>query len=122
MLDNSSRALSPIRSALTNSHIGAITIAVLVLAALEACLSAVWIPFERVIDFVVTAIAILGIPFISHDWSFTDRPDITIPIVYLIYAATTVFAASMLSRWLYGEGPFLALMRYWNQISGGKRA
>ena len=95
--------------ALAASHVAAVTIAVLLLWSLDAAFRALWPPLSRVIDFVLTGIAILDIPYLSPGLTVTDRSMLMIASGYLYEAVISFFGAWLLSRWAYGVGPFSTL-------------
>jgi hypothetical protein len=96
------------RGVLADSHIGEVSIAVLLLRALESGVKAIPGPLFRFADFLVTAVAIRGIPFGSGTFTFID---LAIPLGYLAEAMTAFAAAWLVSRWVYGMGPFRTLSR-----------
>ena len=54
-----------LRQILDDSHIAAVTIAVLLLWSLDGAFQALWIPVSRAVGFLLTAVAILDIPYFS---------------------------------------------------------
>ena len=94
-----------LRKILRDSHIAAVAIAVLLMWSLEWIWYAVHGPFWRIADFVFNLIAILGLPFGSGHFTFTDRLILVSTLSYCFYAITAIAAAWLLSRWAYGMSP-----------------
>jgi hypothetical protein len=93
---------------LADSHIAAVAIAVLLLRSLESGVRILEHPFYRVVDFLINAVATRGIPSGSGTFTFIDW---LMPFGYLINTITTLGAAWLVSRWVYGVGPFDSLSR-----------
>ena len=94
------------RQILTESRIPAVTIAVLIVWALDSGVRALKAPLFGIIDFVINVAAIGGTPYGSGRffWGPWIRP--------LSYAFTAIFylgAAWILSRWVFGIRPFRSL-------------
>ena len=106
----------PLRNILAESHISAITIAVLLFWSLNAAFHALWSPLFRVAKYLFTAVAILGIPY-SGTITFEDRVMLFATISYLFSALVSFAAAWLLARWVYGDGPLRSLSRYSNRIA-----
>jgi len=105
-----------LRAVLGESHVGAVAIAVLLFWSLLLASQFVWqnslyIVF-RVADFLATAIAILGMPFISDRLSVADRWYLQKAAWQLLSSVWYFAAAFFLSRWIFGTGPFIALRGY----------
>lgn len=99
-----------LREILADSHIAAVAISVLLLWTLTSAATALRIPFFQAAEYVVTAVAILGIPYSSHTWIGADR-FMLLTTVYGLYGALVSFAGAwFLSRWVYGVGPLRALI------------
>lgn len=109
----------PLRQILVDSHIAAITIAILLLWSLEAGFLALWQPLSRVIHFLFTAVAILGIPDYSWTFSIADRISWIVTGTFLYSAILEFFAAWILSHWIYGLPPLRALQHY-RKIPAGR--
>jgi len=101
-----------LRKVLADSHIAAITIAVLLTWSLQWILSALWSPFVLAADIVIDAIGILGIPFGVGHFSFADRLTLIASLSYCLYALTAVAASWLISNWVYGMTPFRTLRAY----------
>jgi len=54
-----------LRNILADSHVAAIAIAVLLLWALDDAFRALWPPFFQLVQYLLTAVAILDIPYFS---------------------------------------------------------
>ena len=98
-----SKSLSQV---LAESHIAAVAIAVLLLWTLDEGVRGLWTLVVPAADFVVTAIAIRGIPYVRIPviWTFT--------VLYLLGSFMSLAAAWLLSRWVYGVGPLASLTEY----------
>jgi hypothetical protein len=101
-----------LRKILADSHVAAVAIAALLTFALQSFVDALWSPFVRVADFVLNAIAILGIPSGSWRFGFTDLNALTAALSYCLYAFISIVAAWLLSRWIYGMTPISMLRAY----------
>jgi hypothetical protein len=98
-----------LRQVLADSHVAAVTIAVLLLWSLDAAFRALWLPVSHVLGFLFTAVAILDIPYFSPTLTVTDRVMLVTASAYLYGAVVSFSAAWVLSRWVYGIGPFRSL-------------
>jgi hypothetical protein len=96
----------PLSQFLAESHIAAVAIAVLLLWTLDWAVRGLWTLVVPAADFVVTAIAVRGIPYehVSVIWTFT--------VLYLLSSFLSLAAAWLLSRWVYGVGPLRSLTGY----------
>src|SRR5947199_2693868 len=99
-----------LREVLADSHIAAAAIAMLMIGSLRAATLALFFPFYRILNFLVSAIAIRDIPsaFLLPD-DTPARAALIITSLYCAYAAAYVLSAWLLSRWVYGMGPLRAL-------------
>jgi hypothetical protein len=98
-----SKSLSQV---LAESHISTVAIAVLLLWTLDWGVRGLWTLVVPAADFVVTAIAIRGIPY-------AQTPVIwTLTVLYLLSSFLSLAAAWLLSRWVYGVGPLRTLTGY----------
>jgi hypothetical protein len=102
---------------LAESHIAAITIAVLLLWCLNGAFQALWAPVARVVGFVFTAVAILDVPYFSPTLTLADRFTLVSASAYLYGAIINFSAAWLLSRWVFGAGPVRSLTRYCKNLS-----
>jgi len=96
------------RGVLADSHVAAVSIAVLFLRGLESGVKALQGPLFRCADFLVNVVAIRGIPFGSGTFTLID---LAIPLAHLADAITAFAAAWIVSRWVYGVGPFCSLSK-----------
>ena len=96
------------RKVLADSHVAAIAIAVLLLKSLESGVRTLEHPFYLAVNFLITSVAIRGIPYGSGTFTFVDW---IMPVGYLTNSVTTLGAAWLVSRWVYGVGPFCSLSK-----------
>jgi hypothetical protein len=111
-----------LRQALADSHVAAITIAVLLLWVLDATCRGLWDPLYDLGAFVFTGIAIWDIPYISPTPTLADRSMLIITAYYLYSAFVCVLGAWLLSRWVYGMAPLRSLATYRSQLIRRKDA
>lgn len=109
-----------LRQILVDSHIAAVAIAVLLLWSLDGIFHALSGPVFRAIGFLLTAAAIRGIPYYSPTPTLEDRIMLVVTSAYLGSAVVSFSAAWLLSRWVYGAGPFHSLTRYSKNPIGRK--
>jgi hypothetical protein len=102
---------SSLRKILADSHVAAVSIAVLLLWSLASGLRGLSDPFWRAASFVFTAVAILDIPFIPRTLGTTDQLYLIADSEYIFYALIYLAAAWILSRWVYGLGPLRSLSK-----------
>jgi hypothetical protein len=95
-----------VRQVLAESHIAAVAIAVLLFWSLYYAFVALWGPLYRAAEFLFTAVAILGIPYSVGTFTFSDRIMLFTTGSYPYGALLSFVAAWLLSRWVYGVGPF----------------
>lgn len=89
-----------LRNILAESHISAVAIAVLLLWSISSVSSAFLAlgrPFMAVVDYLVSAVAILGIPF-SGPMTLADKVMLFITGEYLLSASISFAGACVLSR------------------------
>jgi hypothetical protein len=101
-----------LREILVDSHISAVALVVLLFWSLESIYHALWDPLFRAASFLITALAILDIPYFSSSPALTDRRMLIITFLNLFYAFLNLAAAWLLSRWVYGMGPLHSLSKY----------
>lgn len=111
-----------LRQVLQDSHVGAVTIALLLLWSLDAAFRGLWEPAYRLGGLLFTAIAIWDIPHPSSGGSIADRLMLIIAFYFLYSAMVSLSAAWLLSRWVYGQGPLGSLAAYRSKLMGRKRA
>jgi len=80
--------------------------------SLDAGFQALWQPFSRAIGFLITAIAVLGIPESSLIFATADRLNWILTGTFFYWAILHYLAAWMLSHWVYGLPPLRALSHY----------
>lgn len=102
----------PLRKVLADSHVAAVTIAVFLFWSVDSAFWALRSPLSRVFNFIVTALAILGVPYSTWTSTTADRLTTYIPLVFLLDSLAYFAAAALLSRWVYGVGPFRSLREY----------
>ena len=106
----------PVRSMLADSHVGAVAVLVLLLWSIESLFRAIWVPLSRIGGFLLTAIAILDIPYYAPGLTTLDKIWLVGIGVYL-YAAVVSFAgAHLVARCVYGMGPARLLASYRKKI------
>ena len=102
------------RSALADSHVAAVAIAVLLIGALDGIVQGLAQPIYRATSFLVTAIAILDIPYISGN---LNSAEMLITGYYLFSTLVALAAAFSLSHWVYGSGPFRVFTAYCRRLT-----
>lgn len=101
----------PLHEILAESYIAAVAIALLLLWSVDAALWAARDTVYSAAEFIVTAVAIQGIPYSSHIWTIRDRMMFFRTGYGLGNASVDLVAAWLLSHWVYGAGPFRSLIR-----------
>jgi hypothetical protein len=105
-----------LRQILADSHVSAVAIAVLLLWSFDSVLEALWGPTLNAASFLFTAVAIFGLPYIPPIFSFSQR-FMLLSIGFFLFNALSCFAAAwLLSRWVYGTGPFRSLKSYGERL------
>jgi len=104
-----------LREILARSHVAAVAIVVLLLSSLGSIVRAISKPLPDVADYVATAVAILDVP--ARGFTGADRITLVIAAGYLIEGCVGFAAAWLLSRWVYGAGPFRSLSIYRTKIT-----
>lgn len=104
------------REVLATSHIAAVAIALLLCWSLGDAISSLAGPFIRTTEFLITAVAILDMPYIPPTLTFADRVILIKTLSNLCAATVSFLAAWFLSRWAYGVGPLSSLAGYCNKI------
>ncbi|MGA1992053.1 MAG: hypothetical protein ABSH46_13455 [Bryobacteraceae bacterium] len=94
-----------LRRILADSHVSAVAIAVLLLWSLDS-------GFRALAGFLITALAILGVPYFSIRLTVADRLLLVKTLLYLLDALISLAAAWLLSHWVYGVGPLRSLGGY----------
>lgn len=116
MAANSERVKPSLRKILADSHISTVAIAVLLLWALSSASRVLWEPLSRVADFLLTAVAIGGVPYIPSKLDSADRLMLFTTLTYFFAALINFGASWLLSRWVYRVGPFRSLRNYRTQL------
>lgn len=100
-----------LRKVLADSHVCVVAIAVLVFFSLNyAFWAALSWPLVQSADFLVTAVAIRGIP--SGPYSITNPFTVLATALYLFYSLACLATAELISRSVYGLGTFRCLRKY----------
>jgi hypothetical protein len=104
---------------LADSHIAAIAIALLLIWSIDWGFRALWVPICGALSYLLTAIAILDIPYFSvNRWSLFKLIE---TFSFLFGALINLAAAYYLSYWVYGVGPLRGLGRYRKLLTGRNR-
>lgn len=105
-----------LRNTLVESHVAAMTVAMLLLISGTNFVLAFWEPVFRAGTFLATAVAILGVPYIPHSLEPFTRMQLMASALQLAVAVLVFCAAWILSRWAYGVGPLSCLRFYRDRI------
>ena len=111
-----------LREVLRASHVSAVAVVVLLVWSFEEAFRGLLGPLWRAADFLITAVAILDIPYFSRTLTVVDRLMLITAFSYLLGAIGNLAAAWLLSRWVYGLGPFRCLNRYYTGLARRKHA
>ena len=111
-----------LRETLAESHIAAVAIAVLLLWSLDEAFRGLWVPVSHAVGYLLTAVAILDIPYFSPTLTIADRLMLITTFSYLYDAIIALSAAWVQSRWVYGAGPLRTLNSYRSKLLGGDHA
>jgi hypothetical protein len=84
-------------------------IAVLLIWSFDSVLEALWDPILSAIGFLITAVAVLGLPYIPTQFTYSQRGTLILRCFPLFDAFFWFAAAWLLSRWVYGTGPLRSL-------------
>lgn len=103
---------------LAESHVAAVAIALLLAWSLEAAFTAVWGPLSHLLSYLMTAVAILDVPYFSRTLTTMDRLELLLAASELFYAFVYLAAACLLSGCVYGMGPIRSLSQYSAIIRG----
>jgi hypothetical protein len=106
-----------LREALAESHVAAITIAALLLWAVDSLFHALWAPLPGVVVYLFTAIAIRDIPYFSYPLGAGERSTLILTTSYFLTTTVSLAAAWILSRWIYGLSPLRSLCQYRPRLS-----
>ncbi len=111
-----------LRQVLADSHVAAVTIALLLLWSIENAFAALWDPASRAFRFMATAVAIHDIPYFSPTLTAEDRALLVFSGEYLYLFVVSLSAAWLVSKWVYGVGPVRALSEERSKLIGRKDA
>jgi hypothetical protein len=100
-----------LREILAESHVSAVAIVVLLYWSLYWGFIALWSPLAGAANFLLTAVAIRGIPYFSSTFTIVDRLELITALAFLFNAFVCLAAAWLLSRWAYGMGPLRSLSK-----------
>jgi hypothetical protein len=101
------------RAVLAESHVAVVSISILLLWALDWAFRALSVVLVPLAEFVITAIAIRGVPY----WSAAETWLALFPTsLYLLSAIAGYSAAWLLSKWAYGMSPIKCLRTYRDRI------
>jgi len=115
-------AKRPLRQVLADSHVATVAIALLLLGTLDGAVRGLWDPVYDVGVYLFTAVAIWDIPYFSPTPTAVDRSMLIITSYFLYSAIASLSAAWLLSRWVYGTGPFRSLIVCVGELRGRKSA
>ncbi|HEX6505314.1 MAG TPA: hypothetical protein VF011_18875 [Terriglobales bacterium] len=101
-----------LREVLADSHVGAVALAVLIFWFLDGIFEALWPLLAHAGNFLITAVAILDIPYFSPTLTLLDRSMLIFLCFYLYSAIISISAAWLLSKWLHSTTPLRALAAY----------
>ena len=90
-----------LREVLEASHVAAAAIGILLLWSIESAFRALWDPIWRALDFIITAVAILDVPYFSRILTTHDWLELIPTLADLISALVCLAGAWLLSRWVY---------------------
>ena len=107
----------PLREILADSHVCAVAAAVLVFFSLDYAFWALSWPLIQAADFLVSAIAIHGVP--SGSFPINNPFTVFATVLYLVYSLVCLATAEFLSRWVYGLGPLNCFRKYAAELSRG---
>lgn len=110
-----------LRETLVESKVAAVSIALLMLWSIDATFEAAWPFISRAGMFVFIAAAIQDIPYHSWQLNAWDRLLMVEASSYLGPAVGCALAAMLVSRCIYGSGPFRAMTVCYSKIKGGKK-
>jgi len=107
-----------LRQIVAHSHVSAVAIAVLLIWSFDSVLDAFWDPLLNAVSFLITAVALLGLPYIPPEFRFSRRIMFITTSYFLFNAFICLAAAWLLSHWVYGTGPLGSLKSYRERLSG----
>lgn len=110
-----------LRKILTDCHISAIAIAVLLFWCLDRLFLALWGWLPWAAKFSFTALAHFQAPYVSLSLTFADRLVLLTTVSHFFSAFFTLAAASLLSQLVYGAGPVSSLSNYRTRLARRNR-
>ena len=105
-----------LRDVMVDSYIAGATIVLLLFFSFSDIFSALWTPVPQIVTFLLTAVAIQGIPYFSRGLDVVTRLQLEIALSLLSSALISFSSACVLSRWAYGAGPFRSLRTCCNTL------
>lgn len=108
---------SSTRKILADSHIAAITIALLLFLSFKMLCEALLWPVLGGFGFVIMAVAIRGIPYIGSQPTFEERLMFVSSVPLLWESLFSLCIAWLLSRWIYRMSPRAILKIYFGKLS-----
>jgi hypothetical protein len=109
-----------LREILADSDVAGVAIAVFLFWSLDsACWALLGLlgPLSRAAEFLITAVAIQGIPYSSRGLDVTDLFTFFQTFAYLFYSFAYVSAAWLLSQWVYGVSPLRSFSKYRTRLA-----
>ncbi|HXT85506.1 MAG TPA: hypothetical protein VN745_00655 [Verrucomicrobiae bacterium] len=104
--------MKSLRAALSESHISAIAVAVLLFLFFDFLVRALLGPLSAGIMFLITAIAIRGMPYFPERAAMYRELQLIATFYFLFEAAVSLAFAWLLSKWTYDAAPVTILKRY----------
>ena len=96
-----------LRHLLRDTHVGIVTIAVLLASSLYLGIQAVWDPLFRTLYYLFETVAILDLPYLS--FTLEDRSLLVTSFSNFLFALLYAVAAWLLSKRMYGRQPLETL-------------
>jgi hypothetical protein len=109
-----------LRKVLIDSYVAAVAIAVLIFFSLDFVAKAVfalWEPALGAVLFLITAVTIRDIPYISRTLDPLTRHYLLTVLSNILLALANLSAAWLIFRWIYGTGPLRSLSTYRDKLS-----
>jgi hypothetical protein len=112
-----------LRKILIDSHVAAVTIAVLLFSSLYTAFLALWGPVNGILYFLASGapgmppFAYLNLDEATHYMLPEVLTNLPAELSLLFEALVSILAAWLLSRWTYGVGPLRALACYRDKLS-----
>jgi hypothetical protein len=112
-----------LRKALIDSHVAAVTIAVLLFSSLSAAFMALWGPVDVALYLLAAeaaekpSLADLNLDYVTSRMLSEALDNLPVTLSLLISALACILAAWLLSRWTFGVGPLRALASYRDKLS-----